>query len=442
MITAILAVVLFGMLGLVIDAGQLMSAHRMTRNAADAAATAAAMDLMNGRSQAQATATATIFVKDYNGLASATVTVNIPPASGPHAGNSRYVEVFVSQSVPTTFIQILDVSSTQIVKGRAVGGYEGGGNNAVVMMLNPDARPGFYADGSAYLKVNGAVMVNSNGGGQKENGQPINNGNSGSAITLTGNAKLYATDVQSAGGLIKTGSASVEKYPYGGSPNPLHTGVATAPDPFINLPSPTTANGAVGTTYPAVLLNAVQNVTLSPGVYPSIELQASAKATLNPGIYIIKGGGLKLSGDTRLSGTGVMIYLTGSDYNVNTGLPDSNDLNQSPPAVGGATFGGLKLEGSSRITLTPISNASSPFDGMGFYQRRLNTTTFKQTGYTTIAPFKGTIYAKWAQVELEGSSTYSAQFVVGSIRITGGTSITVDATGQNLTKVNQVFLVE
>ena len=137
-----------------------------------------------------------------------------------------------------------------------------------------------------------------------------------------------------------------------------------------------------------------------------------------------------------------MIYLTGSDYDVNTGLPDSGDLDQSPPAIGGATFGGLNLSGSSSIDLTPISDASSPFDGMGFYQRRLNTQTFEQSGNTSIAPFKGTIYAKWAQVELSGSSNYSAQFVVGSIKISGGTSITVDATGQNLAKVNQVFLVE
>ena len=438
--TAIVLIALLGLLGLVIDGGQMMTAHRATQNAADAAATAAAMDISTGKSNATAIATATSFVKDYNGLANATVTVNVPPASGPHASNSQYVEAIVSNSIRLFFMPVLGVASTQTVTARAVAGNEGSAGGGTVMMLDPTARPGFAADGSAFLKVNGTVYINSNGGGMTQAGQPINNGNSGSAIATSGVGKLIASSIQSVGGISATTSSGVQNY--SGSSNPLTTGVAAAADPMLNLPTPTTANGAVSTKYPAVNVANVDTATLSPGVYPSINIQGSAKVTMNPGIYIITGGGVNVGNSGTLSGTGVMIYNTGSDFNVATGFPDSGDLSQSPSSSGGSTqFGSLNLAGSGIINLTPITNSSSAFNGVGFYQRRLNTKPFIQSGYTT-APFKGTIYAKWAQVQLTGSASYSAQFVVGSVRIDGGTSITVDATGQNVAKVAQVFLVE
>ena len=439
-VTSIVLIALVGLLGLVIDAGQMMTSHRVTQNAADAAATAAAMDLLKGNSNSTATATATTFVQQYCGLSSATVTVNIPPATGPHAESSQYAEVIVSNSIKMRFIQIIGIGSSQTVTARAVAGVEGSSNAAGVMMLDPTARPGFYADGSAYLKVNGAVDINSNGGGKTQSGTPINNGNAGSAIFTTGAAKLIASNIQSVGGIVSDPWNGVQNY--SGNSNPLTTGVSPTPDPLLNLPVPTTSNGAVATQFPAVNLANADQRALSPGVYPSINIQGSAKATMSPGIYIITGGGLNVGNAGQLSGTGVMIYNTGSDYNVNTGLPDALDLNQSPPASGSATFGSLNLAGSGLLNITPINNTSSPFYGMAYYQRRLNTKPFIQSGYTVIPPFKGTIYAKWSQVQLYGSSAYSAQFIVGSVHITGGTSISVDPTGTPLAKVSQVFLVE
>ena len=85
---ALLLPALLGMTGLVIDGGLLMAAHRQAQNAADAAAMAAAMDKLRGKANATATATATTFVKDpqYNNLPNATLAINIPPTSGPYAG--------------------------------------------------------------------------------------------------------------------------------------------------------------------------------------------------------------------------------------------------------------------------------------------------------------------------------------------------------------------
>jgi Flp pilus assembly protein TadG len=334
-IVVLILAVLVGMVGMVLDAGQLMNAHRQVQNAADAGATAAALELLRGRSSSVAAAAATTFVQQYNGLGAATVGVSIPPVSGPHAGNANYAEVTVSNSLQTRLIQVLGGTRTRTVTARAVAGWEGVNISGVIMALDANARPGINLTGNGSLRVNGTVVVNSNGGGLTERGVPINNGNSGYAIETSGNGKLQALDVESVGGV--NNPSKVTNYS-GSTQSPLHTGVPAQSDPFEFLASPTTANGAAATNFGAIKLSGNESVTLQPGVYNSISASANVTVTMQPGIYVIKGGGIDLSGNATINGSGVMIYNTGSDYNVNTGLPDSGDGSALPPAGGGATF--------------------------------------------------------------------------------------------------------
>jgi len=438
-ITAIVLLALVGLLGLVIDAGLLMTAHRQAQNAADAGATAAAMDMLTGQSDATAIATAAAFVQEHNALADATVTTNIPPASGVHQGEENFAEVIVDFPVRTHFIQVLGVASLRSVSARSVAGWESARVAAGVMALDPNARPGINLTGNGDLKVNGTVIVNSDGGGLDEFGQPIGNGNSGSAITTAGNGVLYAHDVESVGG-VSTPSM-IKNYDAGSSESPLHTGSLAQPDPFQYLPPPTTANGAVATDYGEVKLSGSVNVTLSPGVYSSISVSSNVNVTLSPGIYIIAGGGITMTGNSTLNGSNVMVYNTGSDYNVNTGLPDSGD-GSTAAASGSATFGSVSITGNAALNLTPYSNASSPFDGMILYQRRLNPQPLKLAGNGTSDVLSGTVYAKSAPLDLSGNGTFNAQFVVKSVELTGNGTLTLDFTNQNSAKSNLVYLVE
>jgi Flp pilus assembly protein TadG len=438
--SAVVLTALVGMLGAVIDAGQLMTAYREAQNAADAGATAAAMDMLTGKSNATATATAQTFVQSYNTLSSATVTTNIPPASGSHAGNANYAEVIVSSPVATRFIQVLGIASSQSVTARAVAGWEGNPVAAGVVVLNKDARPGIAITGLGSLKVNGTVVVNSNGGGLNQNGQPINNGNTGNAITATSSGKLMALDVESVGGVNNI--SKISNFVAGNPQSPLHTGVVAMADPYQTLSAPTTANGAVATNYGAINVSGISNVTLSPGVYTSITVSTNAVVTMNPGIYVIKGGGLTMSGNAAINGSGVMIYNTGSDYNVDTGLPDSGDGLSSPPASGNASFGSVSITGNSLIKLTPYTNSNSPFDGLVFYQRRLNTQPMTIAGNAAADILKGTIYAKWAPLTLTGNGTFNAQFVIENLIVAGAGNLTIDYGSQHLAKSDQVYLVE
>ena len=442
-ITALILAALVAMVGVVLDGGMLISGHRQCQNAADAAATAAAADLLNGRSNSVATATATAFVQQYNSMPSATVIVNIPPTSGPHLGNSNYAEAIVNYPVATRLIQVLGGPNVRTVVARAVAGVEAAnGGSGIIMALNKGARPGISSTGNGSLTVNGTVIVNSDGGGNNQFGQPINNGNSGNAISISGNGTIRATDVESVGGVNSSGNAAIQNYDSNNPSNPLVTGAAVATDPFLKLPSPTTSNGAVATNYGAIKLTGNQSVTLSPGVYTSISLSANSTATMKPGIYVITGGGLSVTGNGTVTGNGVMIYNTGSDYNVNTGLPDSGDGSSVPPAAGSATFGGVSLSGNGSVDFSPIDNAASPFNGIGLYQRRLNTEPINLSGNGSIGPFRGSLYAKWAELSLTGNGKYAAQFVVASLALSGNGAIVVDPEGQTLGTIYLVYLVE
>jgi Flp pilus assembly protein TadG len=437
-IVVLILAVLVGMVGVVLDAGQLMNAHRQVQNAADAAATAAALELLRGRSSSIAASVATQFVQ-HNGLGAATVAVNIPPATGAHAGNANYAEVTVNFPVQTRLIQVLGGPTTRTVAARAVAGWEGVNIDADVMAINGNARPGINLTGNGSLRVNGTVVVNSNGGGLTEHGVPINNGNTGYAIETSGNGNLQALDVESAGGV--SNPSKITNYS-GSGQSPLHTGVPAQSDPFEFLAPPTTANGAVATNFGTIKLSGNQSVTLQPGVYNSISASANVTVTMQPGIYIIKGGGISLSGNATITGSGVMVYNTGSDYNVNTGLPDSGDGSSAPPASGSPSFGALSISGNGNLSLSSYSNSASPFDGLLFYQRRLNTQTIDLSGNAQLDSFQGTVYAKYAELNLSGNGSMNTQFIVDHIDFTGNGNLTIDTTGNHFADSSRVFLVE
>lgn len=438
-VTAIVLTALIGLLGLVIDAGQLMTAHRQTQNAADAAATAAAMDLISGKSNATAIATAKTYVQQHNAMGSATVTVNIPPSSGPHLADSHYAEAIVTVSVTARFIRALGGASSRNVTARAVAGYEPVTSGEGVIALDPSVRPGISVGGGGSLKVNGGVIDNSEGGGVDENGNPVNNMGTGYAASTANNSTLMAKNMQVVGGVNTP--ANFLNYDTTSSLNPLHTGAMLHPDPLLYMPTPTAANGADPTNRGSVSVTGNQIRTLYPGVYSSISITGGT-TTFSPGIYILTGGNintLKINGG-NINGTGVMFYNTGSDFNVNTGLPDSADFATAPPASGNASFGGIAI--TTTVNLTAYNNPASPFNGMLIYQRRRNTAELKISGNAGAGLLAGTIYSKWARNSITGQGTYNAQFIVGSMAVVGNGTVTINYAGQNLGKGYEVFLVE
>ena len=410
--------VLLGMVGLTVDGGLILVLKRQTQNAADAAALAAAVDLLKGKSTAVATTTAQTYVQTYNNMSDATVTVNIPPSTGPHAGNGAYAEAIITAPYQTSFIQVVGVGTTQNVSARAVAGYEAvsAGDGVITLDQNPQGGKGLQISSSASLSVNGGVTINAQG-----------------PTALYDVGLVYARDVDVSGGV--TSVPNVQSYPSGGGTSPLsqNTGV-NAPDPLASLTAPTTSSAGnykvVNTSYGNVSVGNNQTVTLSPGIYTNLSITAGT-VTFNPGIYILQGGGVNITGGT-VTGSGVMFYNTSATYDPTTGA-DTTTKN--------GDFSGINISSSS-VQLSALSDTSSPYNGLLIFQDRSNTKDISLQGGSNGATVTGTTYARNANLQISGQGTWYSQFIVGLMSITGQGDVTINYAGQNLGKTNQVFLVE
>lgn len=486
---ALLLTVLLGMAGLVIDTGVLLTGQRQAQYAADAAAMAAANDLMLGRGPTAATATAKAFVQTYNLPGNPAPTVNIGPASGPYAGSTSFAEVRVTVPKKTFLIQLLGAPSTNNAGARAVAGFEAVSAGDGVVTLNPNAIPGLAVSGNGTLRVNGGIRVNSQGGGVDENGNPVLDGGNGYAAT-GGNQPgastgVFATDIRIVGGVDNP--ADFQNIDPNNPTNVLHCNQLPIPDPLLDLATPTVSNGVDPTNRGTV--SATSNnlkftdpsntnyvytdpktgskwLVMHPGVYGSVSI-SGGNVHFVPGIYVLSPqqnttNTIIVTGGT-IQASRIMIYNTGNSYNPNTGLPDSNDGSQPPVSSPSALGDGTNYWGSVQLntgaTMTPLDSTnttqdswasskyhattiSSAFDGMLFYQRRRNDSTLTVTGNASEGSLTGTLYDKWGQTSITGQGTYGAQFIVGSMKLSGQGNITLTYAGRSLGKAPHPFLVE
>jgi hypothetical protein len=332
-----------------------------------------------------------------------------------------------------------------------VAGFQPVGNGEGAIALDPNAVPGIGISGKAQLIVNGTVVVNSKGGGVDQFGNTVTTLVDGST-PLKGNAiatgslqpAIVAQDVQVVGGVDTLSNFSVYNsaltppYDLNDTDRPVFARAPIAPDPLISLPTPDSTNNPwYNTVFPDPKVSS-GTVTLNPGVYSSGITITGGTANLNPGIYVIYGGNLKINGGA-VTGNGVMFYLTNDGFNATTGLPDANDGSTQGSTSNGNT---LNMSGTATVSLTPYNTGNSPFNGILFYQRRQDTASPNITGNGTSTSLTGTIYAKWAQFQIGGQGQYNAQFVVGSMILSGQAAVTINATGKNFGRANLVFLVE
>ena len=108
--------------------------------------------------------------------------------------------------------------------------------------------------------------------------------------------------------------------------------------------------------------------TVNPGVYSSIKVSGNGSLILNPGTYIIVGGGLSVTGNGSIAGSGVFIYNTGSE----------------------GTYGGIAITGNGEFNLT--APPTGPYAGILIFQARDNTRAMSLSG-NALTGITGTIYA-------------------------------------------------
>jgi len=433
-ITSVGLLSIIGMMGIALDTGLMLGRYRHAYNAADAAALAAAQALIQNESAGEATAAAERFVTTYNNLGGATVSIRIPPATGPYAGDSNFAEAIVSNPSETRLMQALGVSGSNLLKTRAVAGHEETKAKAGVIALNPSVTPGITSTGQGMLSVNGIVITNSLGGGVDQNGVVVS-GLNGNGASVSGQGVIRAGKMKVAGGVNSPSGF----LPWdAGTTNHLECRNPIYSDPLRRLRTPNVANGVNPTSRGHLKVSSTgANVTAQPGVYSSIEI-SSGRVTFNPGIYVIRGGQLRITGG-NVTALGCMFYLTSSDYDPYTGLPDVND-GENQILLPNNAIGGVTI--TSIATMSGITNPTSPFCGMLIYMRRNNSSEVEITGNCNEDQMSGTIYAKWSQLKLSGQGVMNVQFCVGNVRWSGNSSMTIDCNGRNIGRARVTFLVE
>jgi Flp pilus assembly protein TadG len=410
---------LMGFVALAADVGMMFRERRLAQTAADSAAIAGAAELNFGdfSTAAQAAAAQNGFTNNANG---ATVTVNNPPLSGPHAtGQTKlnYVEVIVSQSQPTFFMNVFGRSS-MTVTGRAVATNSPSSSGCIYTLGT--SGPGITGSGGASLADPGCgIIIDSD---------------SARALDLSGGASLNVLSIGVVGHSHLSGGATT-------NPSPV-TGIVAVSDPLTLLqqsaPSfnPTTLSCAAGVSVsggrtqplapsgPVACYNGISasggstlNIT-NPGtivVNGNLSLSGGSTANFGPGLYYITGQ-FSASGGDSTTGTGVTFFAAGPS-------------------------GSFNLSGGVNMNLA--APLSGPDNGILFWQALGNGSPITMSGGAN-SVVQGIVYAPSAPLTMSGGAGAQLYLdaVVQSINLSGGASLRSFASVNSNSPITTTKLVE
>ncbi len=369
-ITALCIVAFIGFLGLSVDIGALFYAKRQMQAAADAAATAAAIEylhsdyvnnLATAKSGAITAGTNAAKANDvsFGSALSATVSVNTnassPAAHQGCSGSTCYFEAVITKQNPTLFYSVFlglwkgSGSGNLTVAARAVAGTPGVSQNCG--FLTASSGTALTVKGNWKIDAaNCGIYINSNSTAvEDDTGNAAKSGINAASIELVGPAPNDITKTSGSTATI--------------------TQVLPQTIPFENLPSPT-PSGCVSKS------SLTGNV--SPGCY-SGNLTIGT-ATMAAGTYIFTGN-VTINGS--LTGTGVTIDMDSGSLTVK---PGSSSMNISAPTSG--TYNGILI-----------------------YQPSKNVNPLNMQAGSSSGTFSGYIYAP--------SATFSMQDNGGGLSVSG-----------------------
>jgi Putative Flp pilus-assembly TadE/G-like len=218
-----------------------------------------------------------------------------PPGPGlncPDGSNALQV-ITPPINVQYAFAPILGRASNSIKATAAAGAGPAAPNNCVLCLLEPS--------------LENALAVTSNGGVDVSGGGiVVNSAHATAAAVLSGGGDVRANQIRIIGG--------VDDDPGGGQfIPPPELGGPTAPDPLADLPTADALADPPGCCSGPQLI--ISDTTLSQGVFDSISVSGNATLTLQPGVYVLTDPpGLSVTGNGRVVGNGVTIYLACSGY--------------------------------------------------------------------------------------------------------------------------------
>ncbi len=309
---ALLLPVLIGMLGLIIDLGYAYQYKRIMQTAADAAAMGGAYHLFrddsNQSDNVEKAAEYDAGMNGFDGSNGETITVNVPPVGGFYAGQDGFVEVIISQQLPTYFMPVLGIYDMTI-SARAVAGVTGG--VGCVWVLSGTA--------------NDALLVSSGSSLDAERCYVRVASCDNDAIEVESGSSITADAIDVCGGYSCSGS-TCDPTPNTGECDgaPCERGI----DPLADLEQPVPPAGCDYTDTSLSSLGTVGNrYPIWPGTYCGGINTSGSHVNFNPGVYYLKGGGLNILSDSTAEGEGVTFYNTeGEGYSYKPFLIQSNSV--------------------------------------------------------------------------------------------------------------------
>jgi Flp pilus assembly protein TadG len=382
--------VITGVIAFATDVGVQLREKRLAQVAADAAAISGAQQLLTsatGTTLANNIQAAGQAAAARNGFSA--TTYQSPVYSTTYAGDAGYVESVVTQSTPTSFMNIFGIGSLT-VSARAVARL-GNSTNCIYALstAGTSAAPAITIDNTGKIDTDVtppgcAIMDNSNIDVDDDNGT--------GSCPAGGGGQILAQAV----GVGSTNSSCV--LPGAVTPAPAY-GIAPVGDPLAYLTPPPYSSSTSCTAPPAGANNAYTgngSVTIGPSgdgtvCWTSMNIGNGMKVSLNPGVYIITGA-LSIQGGTTVTGSGVTFYF---------------------PTTGGS----INIANGTTVNLSaPTSGA---YSGMLFWQESGDTNALVIAGGST-ENLEGIVYAPSAALDISNDGTTGVQLdvVASTISVT------------------------
>ncbi|GEM_PF-1202026 len=336
-LVAIAILVLFGFVALALDISLTWGTRRRMQTAADAAALAGAVASRLNQDVTAAADSAAALNGFANGTAGVTVTIVNPYSDA--SCTQDCVKVAISQPQSTYFLRTLGFNQINVAASAVAGSI--------------DSSTCFYALGSSPgLTVSGNANIN------LSCGAAIN-----SSATCSGNGFFKATSIG-----IADSVSTQDNCSFIPSPN---TGISAVADPFSYLGSQPACSGG-GIFIPGVS---------GPGSYcGGIRLTGNTTLTLQPGIYNLGSGGLTITGNVNINGTGVT-FITSGPINI------SSNVTATLSAPTSGSYEGILFWSTSTGGSSITGNSNSTFDGTFYFPNSSLSYTgnSSNSGYTIIA---------------------------------------------------------
>ena len=378
-------VVSIGFAAIAIDMGYLYAMQSRVQSTADAAALAGAGQIPDGNNVLKAAvslaeknlpvaANGTVLPKDDVAMGSWDAgTRTFTPAGDPtnavrilarrSDANANAVELFFAQLLG---FEQADVEASAVALRRDISG--------CIVALDPSADGALTISGNAEVNLGCGALVNSD---------------SPTAIIENGSSCLTATSIATSGD-------------YSGdclNPTP-ETSMPPISDPLADLNPPTYS----GCDYPD-LVEITTNTTLTSGVYcGGIDINSNAVVDFEPGMYILKGLGLQITGNTKVTGDEVTFYFAPDTTGV-TGIKIKG-VKQPPRSI--------FIAGTTNVELK--APTSGYYEGILFYQDRNAPSNMNNlfTGGATMN-LEGMFYFPNTEVKFAGNSAVNGSNWIGIV---------------------------